>query len=224
MAASISSTVWTSDVYEPSDDTFLLVDSLQQHATKWHASQIQPMTFVEIGCGSGFVSCSIALMLNELGIKAQITAIDINPSATEATRQTLLNHRVKDVELITMDLLEGLCPSWQGTIDVLVFNPPYVVTPDCEVKQNGIARAWAGGEMGRRVIDRLLAKLPSLLSPTGEMFMITIAQNNPRGIIEEMKNLGFSGSILSSRRADEELLSVLHLRRDVAERPQHSAS
>ena len=67
--------------------------------------------------------------------------------------------------------------------------------------------------MGRRVINRLLDKLPTLLSPSGELFMVTIAQNDPQGIIEAMKEHGFSGGILCSRRADEELLSILHLKR-----------
>jgi hypothetical protein len=43
-----------------------------------------------------------------------------------------------------------------------VFNPPYVPTPDEEVSRDGIARAWAGGHRGRRVIDRVLQKVSPL--------------------------------------------------------------
>jgi release factor glutamine methyltransferase len=37
-----------------------------------------------------------------------------------------------------------------------VFNPPYVPTPDEEVRRTGIAQAWAGGRHGRVIIDKLL--------------------------------------------------------------------
>lgn len=45
----------------------------------------------------------------------------------------------------------------------------------------GIAAAWAGGDRGRAVIDRLLPALPALLSPGGEAFMVTVSENDPGG-------------------------------------------
>jgi methylase of polypeptide subunit release factors len=50
---------------------------------------------VELGCGSGFVICSIALMLQKLGLHASVQAVDHSQAALEATQQTLTNHKVR---------------------------------------------------------------------------------------------------------------------------------
>lgn len=55
-----------------------------------------------------------------------------------------------------VDIVEGdlsMCLKSAGLIDLLVFNPPYVVTSDDEICGT-LQRAWAGGTKGRVVIDR----------------------------------------------------------------------
>ena len=42
---------------------------------------------------------------------------------------------------------------------VQIFNPPYVPTPDAELARTDIARAWAGGNRGRAIIDRFLPQV-----------------------------------------------------------------
>lgn len=41
-------------------------------------------------------------------------------------------------------------------MDVILFNPPYVPTPDEEISGCGIEASWAGGTDGRVIIDRSL--------------------------------------------------------------------
>ncbi|OEH76125.1 methyltransferase domain protein [Cyclospora cayetanensis] len=52
------------EVYEPSEDSFLLMDALQQQAHLLKA--LQPSTVLEIGCGSGCVTAFLATLFHRL--------------------------------------------------------------------------------------------------------------------------------------------------------------
>jgi methylase of polypeptide subunit release factors len=64
--------------------------------------------------------------------------------------------QVENLEAIRSDLLTALLPTLEGKLDVIIFNPPYVPTEDDEVAMDGIEASYAGGERGRRVIDRFM--------------------------------------------------------------------
>lgn len=154
-------------------------------------------------------------MLRSHGVRGcSFLGTDINPSALNCTLETLSNHQVGGVDLIRTDLLNGLYERLCGSVDVLVFNPPYVPTDDAELQAYGIARAWAGGKQGRLVIDRFLEQVEGLLSPGGHFFLVTIEQNDPNGIIELLSSRGLSGRVALTRAADEEVLRILHFVRD----------
>ncbi|GMH39659.1 hypothetical protein BSKO_07557 [Bryopsis sp. KO-2023] len=206
--ASIALTDWGSEVYPPSDDSFALVDALAEHLV----NRTTPTSLcLEIGCGSGFVVTSLALMLKSLEVFPHIIATDINPAAGLSTATTLSNHNVKSVDVVLMDLVGGFAQRWFGKVDILLFNPPYVPTPHEEVGRNGIARAWAGGAHGREVIDRLLPLISKLLAPGGDMFMVTVAENRPEGIVKEMEGYGLKAEVVLIRTADEERLHILRI-------------
>ncbi|DBA89870.1 TPA: hypothetical protein ACH3X2_004727 [Trebouxia sp. C0005] len=100
-------------------------------------------------------------------------------------RSCQLHEASADAKLCISDLILSAAGSWQA-IEVLVpysqvFNPPYVPTPDEEVARGGIAAAWAGGDRGRIVIDRVLPMVHKLLSRGGHFFMVTVPENDPQG-------------------------------------------
>lgn len=51
---------------------------------------------LEVGCGSGYVICSLALLLRDMGAATQLLATDINPRAAAATAETLAAHQACD--------------------------------------------------------------------------------------------------------------------------------
>ena len=193
-------------VYEPSDDTFLLVDALSADAPELLLQR--PGLCVEIGSGSGCVITHLGSLLPR-GSTA-LLATDVNPAAAAATFATgLANSQCVDVSL--MNLLTGLRP---GLIDVLIFNPPYVPTSTEELTEatdaRDISAAWAGGIRGREVLDLLLPCLGEALSPRGVFYLLGVAEND-RGEIARilLEEHGLHGRVVAERRAQNERLWVM---------------
>nr|XP_040028185.1 methyltransferase N6AMT1 isoform X3 [Gasterosteus aculeatus aculeatus] len=166
------------DVYEPAEDSFLLIDALEKDAE----------------------------LLQQMG------CTDVNPAAAQCTAKTASCNDAPLQPVIT-SLVEGLLPRLSGTVDVLLFNPPYVVTPSEEVGSTGIEAAWAGGERGREVTDKFLPAVPQLLSSNGLFYLVTIAENEPDEIIGFLGKFGLRGETHMSTRAGNERLSVLRFHR-----------
>ncbi|MEE6480419.1 hypothetical protein FKM82_012567 [Ascaphus truei] len=190
------------DVYDPAEDTFLLIDALEKDAEELKS---RVGICLEVGCGSGVVSAFVASLI---GPNAWYLCTDINPSAASCTLETARTNKVHIDPIIT-DLVKGLLPRLQGQVDLLVFNPPYVVTPPEEVGSHGIEAAWAGGKIGREVMDRLFPLVPKLLSDTGLFYLLALKENNPDEIVEKMKTYGVTGSKTLSRQAGREHLTIL---------------
>lgn len=203
------------EVYEPCDDSFALVDALL--ADRSNLIDLDPSLCLEVGSGSGYVITSLALILHESGpTKAHFLATDTNPFAAHATRETLEAHGVAGrAEAVVADVAAGLEARIGGRVDVMVVNPPYVPTPEDEVGRAGIASAWAGGEDGRVVIDRILTAAERLLSEKGWLYLVTLSSNRPVEICVEMRRKGFASRIVLQRSTDEESLHVIKFWRDL---------
>ncbi|KAF7836753.1 hemK methyltransferase family member 2 [Senna tora] len=199
------------EVYEPCDDSFALVDALLADCS--NLLKHCPALCMEIGCGSGYVITSLALMLGQEGLGVNYIATDINPHAVSVTRETLNAHGV-DAELIITDIASGLEKRLAGLVDVIVVNPPYVPTPEDEVGADGITASWAGGENGRCVIDRILPVADHLLSEKGWLYMVTLTANNPSEICLQMREKGYASRIVIQRSTEEESLHIIKFWRD----------
>ena len=139
---------------------------------------------------------------------------DINPRALEVTKQTANANRGDlpgpiHLEAVRCDLVSALLPRLKRSVDALIFNPPYVPTPDDEVGGTSIEASWAGGVNGRRVIDRAIPQIAHTLArPHGVAYMITVDDNIPEELANMFQELGLEMTPLVRRRAHNEYLSV----------------
>ncbi|XP_041732491.2 methyltransferase N6AMT1-like, partial [Coregonus clupeaformis] len=176
---------------QPAEDSFLLIDALEQDADR--LKKISPSVCLEVGSGSGVVS---AFLASVIGPAALYLCTDVNPEAAQCTLETSRYNGVSLQPIIT-DLVDSLLPRLCGKVDVLLFNPPYVVTPSEEVGSQGIEAAWAGGRWGREVMDRFFPLLPKLLSNQGLFYLVTVAENNPEEITTLLRKSVLQGGVLS---------------------------
>ncbi|GAA5903639.1 hypothetical protein JCM8208_003642 [Rhodotorula glutinis] len=198
------------DVYEPAEDTFILLDALERDAALLKGSRV----VLEIGSGSGCVSAFLGAICGPSS--ALYLCTDLNPYAARCTALTGRSNSVPLNPILT-DLTSALLPRLTHAVDALVFNPPYVETDDAEAvvaQEDGvIERAWAGGIGGMRVTNRLLEQVETLLSPRGVFYLVAVPENKPLQIIEEMKQRGLNGEITLKRRAGREHLHILRFSR-----------
>lgn len=203
-------------VYEPAEDSFLLLDALE--ADLDFLDTLQPRLCVEIGSGSGVIITALAKRLSHTAL---CLATDINPRACDATRRTAQHNgaRVDCVQCNLTDALRLRC------VDVLLFNPPYVVTSDEELyakkpeeigtTQRNLVYSWAGGKDGRRVTDILLEQLDDILSPSGVLYLLLLRENKPDEIIKQLNNSNFKAVKHMERRIPGEYLYILKVTRSI---------
>lgn len=200
-------------VYEPAEDSFLLLDAIEADLPALIESR--PLVCVELGCGSGVIITATAKVLSETAC----FAIDINPRACTVTKKTAEKNDAP-LDIINMNLLMGFQPH---SIDLLIFNPPYVVTTDEEVVGNtqstsafnaNIVKSWAGGTDGRIIMDRVFNELDSVLTSTGVAYILVIEENKPNEILKRLRATKLCGSIVIERRIRGEHLFVLKIQRE----------
>lgn len=118
-----------------------------------------------------------------------------------------------DINIINCDLILPVFDRMKKKIDILLFNPPYVVTEGEELGSKELMAAWAGGKNGREVMDRLFPYVDSLISDNGVFYLVCIKQNQIEEIGEIFKKMGFDMVIVLNRKAGIENLYILRFKR-----------
>ena len=160
-----------SNVYPPSEDSILLIESLD----------ISPgEKILEIGCGSGVVSIHCA---KNGGF---VTCGDINPFAVELTKKNAESNNV-NIDVRETDVYSNI----DGLFDTVIFNLPYL-----PVEEEGLlAKAWSGGSDGLGPLPKLLNESGKVLKKGGRIVIVTSSlmdKNATDNVLKawDIRNLG----------------------------------
>ncbi|KZT06291.1 S-adenosyl-L-methionine-dependent methyltransferase [Laetiporus sulphureus 93-53] len=196
-------------VYEPAEDTFILLDALEEDANELRS--LSPLVCLEIGSGSGCVSSFVGSILGPSNSLYLCT--DINPHACRCIKLTGRQNKIP-LEPILASLAGPFMSRLRHAVDVLIFNPPYVPTyiEEAHDAQHGadIEGSWAGGLDGMQVTNVLLDNVEDLLSPKGRFYLVAVKQNDVPGIQARMQRQhGLRSEVVLQRRAGREHLFVV---------------
>ncbi|KAJ0300731.1 hypothetical protein COL5a_006569 [Colletotrichum fioriniae] len=253
-------------VYEPAEDSYLLLDTLSASSetsflTSRFGSETSPSPpspspksrpavplVVEIGTGSGVVIAFLAAHAATLfGTPTVLTAgIDLNGHACHATTSTVRRAVADNPSTASPSPLwlgaslgDLTTPLRQGSVDVLVFNPPYVPSPELPTQSSAtlvasagtkttfdedsylLSLSYAGGRDGMETTDRLIEALPEVLSPRGCAYILLCAQNKPDEVKGRIEGFGGGWRAVtvgeSGKKAGWEKLQIIRVWRETEE-------
>lgn len=125
---------------------------------------------VDLGTGSGAIALAMATEVPH----ARVFAIEKSPEAIAWTRRNVESSGATNVELVQGDLADAF-PQLDGTVDVVISNPPYVpdaaIPRDPEVRLFDPAIALYGGEDGLDVVRVISSVARRLLHPGGTLVL-----------------------------------------------------
>lgn len=141
-------------VYTPREDSFLLRDYVL-------GKDLEGKKALDIGTGTGIIAVAMAKQ------GADVTAVDINPEAVEATKQMAEEEGI-DIQVLQSDLFENV----EGEFDIITFNPPYLPGEE----GIGDEEIWRGGEKGTELTREFLEQVDQYLAEDGSAYIVLSSQ------------------------------------------------
>lgn len=185
------------DVYEPAEDTELLVRVLREREP-----DLRGRWCADVGTGTG----AVALALAALG--ARVVALDVSPLAAGLARENLAGaHGAAGV--VRGDLLAPL----RGPFEVVAFNAPYLPSEPEERVAGWLDKAFHGGEGGVEVSARFVRDLPRVLAPRGRAYLVASSNADLPRLDAAVAEAGLAREAVASARFFFEEIAVWRLAR-----------
>jgi release factor glutamine methyltransferase len=183
-------------VYEPAEDTLLISELLKVE---------EDDVVLDVGTGCGILSVLAAEKAKH------VVAVDINPYAIECARKNAEVNGVEGkIEFRYGDLFHSIKPNEKFTL--ILFNAPYLPSEPGE-ERDLIAKAWAGGQDGRKIIDRFVEGVSSYLAVGGRIQLIQSSLSDVNKTLDAFGKLGLKALIVAHVKVPFENIFLIEARR-----------
>ncbi|MCL5419633.1 MAG: methyltransferase [Candidatus Marsarchaeota archaeon] len=149
------------EVYEPSDDSFLAADFVQEYLDRLGKGGIRA---IDIGTGTGILGLVAA---RSKKVRSMVLS-DIDPKAVSLALSNYRRNRehvAAECSFVKSDMFSEI----NGCFDMIIFNAPYLRH---EEKAGSGGGWWDGGPNGIEVSKRFLAEAVGHLSRAGVVFLV----------------------------------------------------
>ena len=180
----------TKDVLIPRADTELLVDLVKAALTGYKMDA----RILDLCCGSGCITCAVG---HELPA-TKLVAVDLSASALEVCRANVnLNHLTTRVICMQADAT-ATPPLGIGSFDVIVSNPPYIVTDEIRTLDRSVKDyepVWAldGGADGLRFYKAIIKYWKTVLRPDG-LLIFEVGEGQAHDVADMLMAAGFAST------------------------------
>jgi release factor glutamine methyltransferase len=149
---SASSAVSSAGIYEPAEDSFLLLRAAGRAKGR----------VLDLCSGSGIIGLNAAQHADE------VLLADVNPAAVSHIKKEILARGLKNCRAVVSDLYEK---AGRERFDFIFANPPYL---PCECKGGACRELHScGGRYGYEITLRIIGGLKEHLNEKGRAFLIT---------------------------------------------------
>jgi methylase of polypeptide subunit release factors len=195
------------EFYPDSDDTYLLIDSIEKDMVRQSLTDSTGVVSVEIGPGGGLVSRAFLELMQRLKVHVHHLMVDVNIKALHETISQTSHFGVCDY--VNGDSFTWVHPDFRA--DIIFCNPPYVPSSPIN-RATDIRASYAGGELGREFIDVFLPLASRVLSDTGVFYFLLEKRNNPEEVLRNAREIhGLDSCLVMDRKIAGEHLFVYRL-------------
>ena len=187
-----------SDVYEPAEDTYLMINSLIFNSKD---------LILEIGTGCGIIALECAKKAKK------IVATDINPHAIDCAKRNYFQNKDKLKGIINFrvgDLFKII--EEKERFDIIIFNPPYLPTKPNEQLNGFINYALDGGQDGLKTTKQFIDNLTPYMKTNGKAYFIFSSLSNQKKLDRILFKNKLGAEIISSQWFDIERINVYCVR------------